>query len=372
MAEAVRVVIGAASGMGLDLAKRWAGQGPLVVADRAPSAIEGATVSLPCDVTDVAEIDAVAAAAASLGPLGALVVAAGLGPPDGTGEQILAVNLRGTAPLFDAFTDQVTEGSVVVGFASVAMFVAPTDPAILAVLDEPLSDDLPGRLRAVGMDVDDTVAAYASSKRGVSRLCKRWAAAWGPRGGRTVAIAPGLIDTPMGQRELDRDGGSRELRDGSALGRAGRPEEIDARWWTSCAPPPRPSSPAPRSSSTAGAASNRERRPRPARPALGRRRRPHARRRCAPQRAPLRDDPGDRRRGRDCARRRRTGDRAGRRAAHVLRRRLARRAARAGRHPARRSTTGCCRSPHAPGPDDRGRRRSRHRRRRRTCRCSAT
>jgi NAD(P)-dependent dehydrogenase (short-subunit alcohol dehydrogenase family) len=43
-----------------------------------------------------------------------------------------------------------------------------------------------------------------------------------------VAIAPGLIDTPMGERELERGGGSRELRDGSALGRAGRPEEINA------------------------------------------------------------------------------------------------------------------------------------------------
>ena len=171
MAEAVRVVVGAASGMGFDLAQRWAGQGPLVVADRAECAVDGATASLPCDVTDTSQIDAVAAAAAELGPLGALVVAAGLGPPDGTGEQILAVNLRGSALLFDAFADQVTEGSVVVGFASVAMFVASTDPAVLAVLDEPLGDDLPGRLRGAGLDVDDTVAAYSSSKRGVSRLC---------------------------------------------------------------------------------------------------------------------------------------------------------------------------------------------------------
>jgi NAD(P)-dependent dehydrogenase (short-subunit alcohol dehydrogenase family) len=228
VAEAVRVVIGASSGMGLDLARRWAGQGPLLVADRAACDVDGATASMRCDVTHEGQVDAVAAAARQLGPLGALVVAAGLGPPDGTGDQILSVNLRGSALLFDAFSDQVVDGSVVVGFASVAMFVASTDPAVLAVLDEPLSEDLPGRLRAVGLDVDDTVAAYASSKRGVSRLCKRWANAWGRRGGRCVAIAPGLIDTPMGQRELDRDGGSRELRDTSALGRAGRPEEISS------------------------------------------------------------------------------------------------------------------------------------------------
>ena len=161
----------------------------------------------------------------------AVVVAAGLGPPDGTGDQILSVNLRGSALLFDAFSDQVVGGSVVVGFASVAMFVASTDPAVLAVLDEPLSEDLPGRLRAVGLDVDDTVAAYSSSKRGVSRLCKRWANAWGRRGGRCVAIAPGLIDTPMGQRELDRDGGSRELRDtlGPRSRRAPRGDQLGDR-----------------------------------------------------------------------------------------------------------------------------------------------
>jgi NAD(P)-dependent dehydrogenase (short-subunit alcohol dehydrogenase family) len=227
MADGVRVVVGAASGMGLDLARRWAGQGPLLVADRDAVAVDGATASLPCDVTDPAQIDALAAAAAGLGPLRALVVAAGLGPPDGTFEQILSVNLRGTALLLDAFDDQVTDGSVAVGFASVAMFVAPKDPAVYAELDDPLGVDLPGRLRTAGV-ADDTVAAYCTSKRGIARLVRRKAAEWGPRGGRTVGIAPGLIDTPMGQRELDRGGGSKELRDGSALGRAGRPEEISA------------------------------------------------------------------------------------------------------------------------------------------------
>jgi NAD(P)-dependent dehydrogenase (short-subunit alcohol dehydrogenase family) len=227
MADGVRVVVGAASGMGLDLARRWAGQGPLLVADRDPVTVGGATASLPCDVTDPAQIDALAAAAAQHGPLRALVVASGLGPPDGTFEQILEVNLRGMARLFDAFDDQVTDGSVVVGFASVAMFVSGTDPAMFAAVDDPLGDDLPGRLRAAGV-ADDTVAAYCTSKRGVARLVRRKAAVWGPRGGRVVGIAPGLIDTPMGQRELDRGGGSKELRDGSALGRAGRPDEISA------------------------------------------------------------------------------------------------------------------------------------------------
>jgi NAD(P)-dependent dehydrogenase (short-subunit alcohol dehydrogenase family) len=42
------------------------------------------------------------------------------------------------------------------------------------------------------------------AKRGVTRLAERLAAPWGAKGGRTVVISPGLIDTPMGRLELDR------------------------------------------------------------------------------------------------------------------------------------------------------------------------
>jgi NAD(P)-dependent dehydrogenase (short-subunit alcohol dehydrogenase family) len=50
----------------------------------------------------------------------------------------------------------------------------------------------------------DSATAYVLAKRGVTRLAERLATPWGKKGGRTVAISPGLIDTPMGRLELDR------------------------------------------------------------------------------------------------------------------------------------------------------------------------
>ena len=38
----------------------------------------------------------------------------------------------------------------------------------------------------------------------MTRLAELLATPWGKKGGRTVAISPGLIDTPMGRTELDR------------------------------------------------------------------------------------------------------------------------------------------------------------------------
>jgi NAD(P)-dependent dehydrogenase (short-subunit alcohol dehydrogenase family) len=46
--------------------------------------------------------------------------------------------------------------------------------------------------------------AYVLAKRGVTRLVEPSAAAWGARGGRITAIAPGLIETSMGLMELER------------------------------------------------------------------------------------------------------------------------------------------------------------------------
>jgi len=50
----------------------------------------------------------------------------------------------------------------------------------------------------------DSATAYVLAKRGVTRLVERSAAAWGEKGGRIVALAPGLIQTSMGLMEAER------------------------------------------------------------------------------------------------------------------------------------------------------------------------
>jgi NAD(P)-dependent dehydrogenase (short-subunit alcohol dehydrogenase family) len=72
------------------------------------------------------------------------------------------------------------------------------------LLDDPLAE---GFLAAVERALDqplDSATAYVLAKRGVIRLAERLAAPWGAKRGRAVSISPGLIDTPMGRLELDR------------------------------------------------------------------------------------------------------------------------------------------------------------------------
>ena len=45
-------------------------------------------------------------------------------------------------------------------------------------------------------DVDEPGSAYAYSKRGVLRLVRKQAKAFGERGGRVLSLSPGVIDTP--------------------------------------------------------------------------------------------------------------------------------------------------------------------------------
>src|SRR6201999_594040 len=88
-------------------------------------------------------------------------------------------------------------------FGSIAGY-SDVDPAIEKLLCEPLVDDLFAVVeQAMGAPID-SATAYVLAKRGVMRLAERLATPWGAKGGRVVAISPGLIDTPMGRLELER------------------------------------------------------------------------------------------------------------------------------------------------------------------------
>jgi NAD(P)-dependent dehydrogenase (short-subunit alcohol dehydrogenase family) len=117
---------------------------------------------------------------------------------------------------------------VAICFASMAAELITTtgDPAIDAVLDEPLADDLVARVAALDdADLRDSGMAYAWAKRGVVRLCRREAIAWGPLGGRVCSVSPGIINTQMGQAELAEEPAMQLMLDRTPLGRAG--EAID-------------------------------------------------------------------------------------------------------------------------------------------------
>lgn len=101
----------------------------------------------------------------------------------------------------------------------------------------------------------DSATAYVLAKRGVTRLAERLATSWGKKGGRIVAISPGLIDTPMGRLELDRQPIIPVMIEMTPIKRPdrplpGRPEDIAAVVAFLGSPTPRHSSPAVTSAST--------------------------------------------------------------------------------------------------------------------------
>lgn len=214
MVEDVLVITGGAGGMGLACAKVLASRGKLLLLDveneqlgraSATLAAEGIKVhTLRCDVTSPEDVAEVAGRVRALGRFRSLVHTAGVSPEMCDGRTVLKVDLLGSVRITDAVLPLVEPGSSAILFGSIAGY-AEVAPDVEALLDDPLA---PGFLDAIeqasGKAPIDSTIAYVFAKRGVIRLAERLAARWGAKGGRTVAISPGLIDTPMGRMELER------------------------------------------------------------------------------------------------------------------------------------------------------------------------
>jgi NAD(P)-dependent dehydrogenase (short-subunit alcohol dehydrogenase family) len=226
------VVVGAGSGMGAAVARLLVGRGNrLLLADRDEAAAEavaaeltGNVQAIACDITDEASV---ANLVGRSGPLGALVVTAGLSPNMADGRRIIEVNLVGMSRTVRDFEPALTVGSVGVCFASMAAAMVPADAGVDAILDDPESPALYDELGALGL-LEHSGIAYAVSKRGVIRLVERRAKVWGAKGARLVSLSPGVIDTPMGRLEDANEPSMAGMVSVSALEREGRPAEVAA------------------------------------------------------------------------------------------------------------------------------------------------
>jgi NAD(P)-dependent dehydrogenase (short-subunit alcohol dehydrogenase family) len=224
------VVIGAASGLGAEVARQLAPRGQLVVADRSIHGVNEIARELghqvepmSCDVTDADEIEAVFD---SLDDLGALVVTAGLSGAQADGRTIFDVNLRGTMRVLEAAERRLRVGSVGVCFASASGYRTPEDPELMAILEDPLAADFFDRLVEARPDLEDPHGAYSASKRGVMRLVQRKALPWGKKGARLLSLSPSLVATPMSMNEERRNPIMKEMVANGPIGRRGRPDEV--------------------------------------------------------------------------------------------------------------------------------------------------
>ena len=83
---------------------------------------------------------------------------------------------------------------------------------------------------AVGQRAWPGNSVYAATKAALETLTRSWAVELAPRGVRVVAVAPGAIDTPIGEHQgltPERIAAVREWQLArTPLGRIGRPEEV--------------------------------------------------------------------------------------------------------------------------------------------------
>ena len=219
----VAVVTGAASGMGLAIARHFAAAGDRVglldfhgeAALRAAQALreKGAVaMAAVADVTDRGAVDAALdKVRTELGRIQIMVTSAGLDAFEGftdlaieSWERVLAVNLTGTFHCLQAAVPDMLEarwGRMVTISSSSAQSGAPR------------------------------MAHYVASKAGVIGLTKALALELAPHGITVNSIPPGMIDTPMLRRA--EAGGDIGKLDKLAtrmipVGRTGTPEEIAA------------------------------------------------------------------------------------------------------------------------------------------------
>ncbi|MFN8027314.1 MAG: SDR family oxidoreductase [Acidimicrobiia bacterium] len=240
------VVVTGIGGMGVVAARRLGNGRQLVIADfdGAKLAAEGdklradgfAVTTVEVDVSDRGSVKRLVDAAAALGTLRALVHTAGLSPTMASGERVLQVDLLGTEYVLEAFTEIVTEGTVAVCIASMAGYMATLTSEQQAALITAETDDLLGIIGPVdGMDFG---ATYSIAKRVNHLRVERFAGIWGPKGGRVVSISPGIISTPMGQKEITEGSGEQMqgMLDLSPVPRIGTAEDIGAAVQWLCGP----------------------------------------------------------------------------------------------------------------------------------------
>ncbi|PUB24372.1 NAD(P)-dependent dehydrogenase (short-subunit alcohol dehydrogenase family) [Promicromonospora sp. AC04] len=235
MQEEVVVVTGA-GGMGEAIARRIGTGRRLLLADYSDHALQRAVQALDesgyavtgvvTDVSDRASVDRLAKAAADAGRLVAVVHTAGVSAATATLEQVLAVDLVGTAHVIDAFEEVAAPGLVLVCIASMAGHYA----QLTGQQERELATTPAGELRdlPVVQALADPMQAYILAKRANQVRVQAAALAWNLRGARVNTVSPGVISTAMAKAEAASASGSHMLGmlDACGIGRMGSTGEL--------------------------------------------------------------------------------------------------------------------------------------------------
>ena len=215
------IVTGAAQGIGLACARRFANDGAKVViadiqsekgeaAARSLRDAGGETTFVSCDVGDRAQVEAlVAKTVEAYGGLDVMISNAAVLHPAGLldleeedFDRVVRVNLKGFFLTGKAAAVQMVaqgRGGVIINMSSIQAYVT-----------------------------NANLLAYAVCKGGVKQLTVAMALALAPEGIRVNAIGPGSIATDMVMQLISNEEARRTVMSRTPMGRLGEPEEIAA------------------------------------------------------------------------------------------------------------------------------------------------
>lgn len=169
------------------------------------------------------------AKAQQYGEISMLVNAAGVSPSQAPVEDILKVDLYGTAVLLDEVGKVIKQGGVGVTISSQSGWRM---PALTAEEDELLATTPTEQLLKLPLlqpeNIKDTLHAYQMAKRCNEKRVMAEAVKWGKHGARLNAIAPGIIVTPLAIDEFNGPRGDfyKNMFANCPAGRPGTADEV--------------------------------------------------------------------------------------------------------------------------------------------------
>jgi NAD(P)-dependent dehydrogenase (short-subunit alcohol dehydrogenase family) len=168
-------------------------------------------------------------AAKAQGEISMFINAAGVSPSQASIEQILKVDLYGTALLLDEFGKVIKTGGTGVIIASQSGYRM---PALTADEDRLLATTPTEALLDLEIlqpkNIRDTLHAYQMAKRCNVKRVMAEAVKWGERGARINSISPGIIITPLALDEINGPRGDfyKNMFAKSPAGRPGTADEV--------------------------------------------------------------------------------------------------------------------------------------------------